>query len=327
MLKPSNVKSKPSQLSKTFQTLGVALLVLTGLATAPAAFAADYPSKPITLIVPYKAGGSTETMAQVFAKALGRQLQQKVIVRTRSGAGGAVGSTFVARAPADGYTLMFANVQAITWEPLARPSLEYQLDSFQMIAGISEYQMAFIASPDRPYKTFQELIDYSQKNPGLNVADQGGLTKVFINYIAKKENLKWTAIPTRGGGEMVPFLFGGKVDFAWSGGVHNKYGGKMNVLASCLSERLASAPDAPSVKELYGIAMPGETVFVAPTGVPAQVVATLEAAARRAMDDPDFTKILGRLAFPKRFLSSEEMTETFQQIVSDLETLIAEMDD
>ena len=87
------------------------------------------------------------------------------------------------------------------------------------------------------------------------------VTRPAIAAIAAKEGVKWTAIPTRGGGEMVPFLLGGKIDFAWSGGVHQKYGDKMIVLASMLSHRLAASPDVPSVQELYGISMPGAAVL------------------------------------------------------------------
>ncbi|MDP6566865.1 MAG: tripartite tricarboxylate transporter substrate binding protein [Alphaproteobacteria bacterium] len=285
--------------------------------------AAEYPAKPVTLVVPYKAGGSTETMAQLFSKALGRELGQKVVVRTRPGAGGAVGSTYVSKAPADGYTIMFVALAGLTWDPLTKKGLEFDLNSFRYIAGVTEYQMAFITTPDKPYGNLAELIAYSGKGNSLNVADQGGISKAFINYIAKKEGIDWTAIPTRGGGEMVPFLLGGKVDFAYSGGVHGKYGDKMLVLASCLGGRLAASPEVPSIKELYGIAMPGNAVIVAPKGVSDEVAAKLEGAIQRAMNDPDFTKILGKLKFPKKFVDGNGMKTVFNEVVASLKKVVA----
>jgi tripartite-type tricarboxylate transporter receptor subunit TctC len=291
-------------------------------AAAHAATAAEYPSKPVTLVVPYKAGGSTETMAQVFSKALGRELDQKVIVKTRPGAGGAVGSTYVSKAAPDGYTIMFVALAGLTWDPLTKKGLEFDLDSFRYIAGVTEYQMAFISTPDQPYKSFAELIAYSKKGNALNVADQGGISKAFINYIAKKENIDWTPIPTRGGGEMVPFVLGGKVDFAYSGGVHGKYGDKMIVLASCLSGRLAASPEAPSIKESYGISMPGNAVIVAPKGTPDAVAMKLEGAIQRAMNDADFTKILGKLKFPKKFVDGQGMNSVFQEVVASLKQVV-----
>lgn len=309
---------------RTLMRAGASLMLAGGLALAAGgAGAAGYPAKPVTLIVPYKAGGSTETMAQVFAKALGRELGQKVVVKTRPGGGGAVGATFVSKMPADGYTIMFAAMSGLTWDPLTKKGLEFDLESFRYIAGVTEYQMAFITTPGKPYGSLAELIAHSKRGNALNVADQGGISKAFINFIAKKEGVDWTAIPTRGGGEMVPFLLGNKVDFAWSGGVHGKYGDKMLVLASCLAGRLAASPEAPSLKELYGISMPGNAVIVAPRGTPDDVAATLEAAIGRAMQDEDFGKILARLKFPRKFVTGEEMKGVFTEVVAGLRTVVA----
>lgn len=310
-------------LSRALASLAAGALIAFGGLAAPAVQAADYPNKPVTLVVPYKAGGSTETMAQVFSKALAKELGQKVIVKTRPGAGGAVGSTFVSKAAPDGYTIMFVAMAGLTWDPLTKEGLEFDLDSFRYIAGVTEYQMAFITTPDKPYGSLAELLQHSKAGNALNVADQGGISRAFINYIASQEGVDWTAIPTRGGGEMVPFLLGGKVDFAYSGGVHGKYGDKMLVLASCLSDRLAASPDAPSIKELYGISMPGNAVIVAPKGVPDNVAATLEAAIGRAMNDDDFADILGKLKFPKKFVTGADMQVVFDDVVSGLKRVVA----
>ncbi|NKB56646.1 MAG: hypothetical protein GKS00_09935 [Alphaproteobacteria bacterium] len=277
------------------------------------AIAADYPSKPITMIVPWKPGGTTETMGQVLSKALTKNLGVKVLVKTRPGGGGAVGSTVLANSKPDGYTIEFVGISTLTWIPMTQKAVKYKTSDFTFVAGVSQYQMSLVGTPGKPYSTFKELIAHSKANPGINVADMGGMSKAFVNFIAKQEKVDWTAIPTRGGGEMVPFLLGGKVDFAFSGGVHQKYGEKMIVLASFLSNRLPLAPNAPSTQEMYGVAMPGDNGIVAPKGLPADIRAKLEAAVKVSIDDPDFTKILERIKFPKRFLSSKE----FDQVVAD----------
>ena len=297
-------------------------LAATLMAAVPAT-ADEYPSKPITLVVPFQAGGSTETMAQLLSKAMSSQLGQKVIVQTRPGGGGAVGSTYVAKSEPDGYTIMFAPMSGLTWDPLTINGLEFDLDSFRYIAGVTEYQMAFVATPDKPYGTLAELIDYSKKGNALNVADQGGISRAFINYIAQQEGVDWTAIPTKGGGEMVPFLLGGKIDFAWSGGVHGKYGDKMVVLASCLADRLEASPDAPSIKELYGIAMPGTAVVVAPKGTPDAVVAKLQAAIKASMDDANFTDVLAKLQFPKKYVDGPQLQKLYDDVVAGLKKVVA----
>ncbi len=292
--------------------LTVASVAVLGLA-AGSAIAADYPSKPITMIVPWKPGGTTETMAQVLSKAMAKQLGQKVIVKTRPGGGGAVGSTVVANAKPDGYTIEFVGISTLTWIPMTQKAVKYKTSDFTFVAGVSQYQMALISVPGKPFTSIKDLIAHSKSNPGINVADMGGISKAFVNYIAKKEGIDWTAIPTRGGGEMVPFLLGGKVDFAFSGGVHQKYGDKMIVLASFLSNRLPLAPNAPSTQEMYGVAMPGDNGIVAPAGLPEDIRQKLASAVKAAIDDPDFTKILERIKFPKRYLAPKE----FDKVVAD----------
>ena len=217
---------------------------------------------------------------------------------------------------------MFTTISSLTFDPMVNKQIKYSVDSFKFPAGVTEYQMAFVALPDKPYKTLKELVEYAKKNPGLNAADQGGMSRAFINYIAKKENVKWTAIPTRGGGEMVPFLLGGKIDFAWSGGVHQKYGDKMNVLASMLSHRLAAAPNAPSVQELYGISMPGAAVIGVPKDTPDAIVSKIEGAVKASMDDADFANVLGKLKFPKKFVSAADMKTLVSETVKGLKTVV-----
>lgn len=316
-------KIKTKSISYKWSAPGIIAVMITIFSINLPVFAGSYPEKPITMVVPYRAGGSTETMAQVFSKVLGEQLGQKVLVLTKPGAGGAVGATYVSKTRADGYTLLFSAINTLTWSPMTKPDIDYRVDSFRYVASITEYQQAFVAMPDSPFKTFAELISYSKTHPGLNVADQGGLSKAFIDYISKKEKTNWTAIPTKGGGEMIPFLLGGKVDFAYSGGVHNKYS-KIHVLASCNSERLSSAPDAPSIKELYGISMPAAAVVSAPAGTPDTIVATLEKAIKKAMDDPAFTKILASLKFPKVFVGSHKTAVNAAEIVQGLKTVVAD---
>ncbi len=300
-----------------------AFAVAATVALGTPAYADNYPSKPVTLVVPYKAGGSTETMARVYAKALEKELGQPVIVKTRPGGGGAVGATVVAKSAPDGYTLLFAAATALLWPPLTL-NVEYTPDSFRWVGSITEYQQALISTPDKPYKTFDQLIAHAKKNPGMNFADQSALSRAFINYIGKKEGIKWTAIPTKGGGEMVPFLLGGKVDVAWSGGVHQKFGDKMHVLASFNATRLAQSPDAPSLKEIYGISMPSYAVIVVPKGTPDDIAGKIEAALQRAGKDKAFDDIVSnKLKFPNQFIGSEKLNQLVKEMIEGLNTVIA----
>ncbi|MYK57584.1 MAG: tripartite tricarboxylate transporter substrate binding protein [Rhodospirillaceae bacterium] len=293
----------------------VPAIVASGLAVP--AIAADYPSKPVTLVIPYRAGGSTETMGRVFSKALGKELGTRVIVRTRPGAGGAVGATEVAKKKADGYNLLFAAAVSLLWPPL-RQKVEFDLDSFTYIGQITNYQQALVARQDAPYNTLKELIAHAKKKR-LNYADQGAMTRAFVEYIASKEGVKWTGIPTKGGGEMVPFLLGGKVDFAWSGGIHNRFAGKMKVLLSFNATRLVASPDIPSIGEQYGVAMPSQAVIVGPKGLDAALVTKIEGAIAKAVKDKAFVDLLTtKLKFPAKFVGHKALTADIEKTVAGL---------
>jgi tripartite-type tricarboxylate transporter receptor subunit TctC len=273
----------------------------------PAARAAGYPSKPVTLVIPYKAGGSTETMGRIYSKALGAALGTRVIVRTRPGAGGAIGATEVAKKKPDGYTLLFAASVTLLWPPLTQ-KVEYTADSFTYIGQVTDYQMALIAKADAPFNTMKELVAYA-KTHKLTYADQGAMQRAFIDYIGVREGVKWIGIPTKGGGEMVPFLLGGKVDFAWSGGVHQRYGNKMKVLLSFNKGRLAASPNAPSMSELYGVSMPSHALIAGPKGMNPAVVAKIAAAMKKATTDPQFVDLMeNKLRFPIHFVGPKQLT-------------------
>lgn len=299
-------------------TLAGALALVAGPALA------EYPEKPITLIVPFKAGGSTETIGRVFSEALGEELGQRVIVKTRPGAGGAIGATELSKSAPDGYTIMFSTSAVLTWPPLAQ-DVPYTTADFTKIAQISEYQMAVVAKADAPFDTWPELIAYAKEH-NLNYADQGSISKVYIDYMASQEGVSWTAIPTKGGGEAMPFLLGGKVDFSYSGGVHGRYGDKMKVLMALTPERHAASPDVPSITELYGFAMPAEAVISGPAGMDASVVATLEAAIEKAVTHEEFVKLLNEnLKFPVKYADSATITASMASTSEALKKILATM--
>lgn len=280
---------------------------------------AEFPDKPLTVVVPYKAGGSTDTMIRVLAKALTKEVGQPVVVQNRPGAGGAVGGTYIKNQPPDGYTFLVGSVDIPTWSPI-HDKVDYTVDDFTYLGSITEYQQAIITTPDKPFKNLEELVAYSRKNPGMTFADQSSISKLVILYVAKQEGLDWRSVPTKGGGGMVPMLLGGHLDFAWSGGVHQRYGDKMVVLASCNPDRLGASPDAPALSEKYNISMPSMVVAMGPKGIPADRAKYLEDALKRASsNDPGFTKLLKEnLKFPLTFKSSDEVKAALPGLIKQL---------
>ncbi|MFK7751872.1 MAG: Bug family tripartite tricarboxylate transporter substrate binding protein [Sedimentitalea sp.] len=302
----------------------MSVLAAVALGASAVTAAAEYPEKPVTLVVPYKAGGSTETMARVFSKALGEALGVNVVVKTRPGAGGAVGATEVAAMAPDGYTVLFAAVSSLLWPPMTQ-NVKYDVDSFTYVGQITEYQQAIIAKADAPFDTMDELIEYAKTN-SLNFADQGGMSKIFVDFIGAQVGVKWQAIPTKGGGEMVPFLLGGKVDFAWSGGVHNRYGDEMKVLMSMNPGRLLASADIPSVSETFGVSMPSQAVLVVPKGTPADIVATLETAIEKATTDAEFVDMVtNKLKFPAKFVGSAQLANDIDDMIAGLKEVLSKV--
>ncbi len=300
---------------------GVAACALS-FAALPAA--AEYPDKPVTLIVPFAAGGSTETMARVFSEALGKELGGRVLVKTRPGAGGAIGATELSKSAPDGYTIMFTTSSVLLWAPMTQ-DVTYTLESFTPLAQITTYEQAIVAKADAPFDTFDELIEAS-KGASLNYADQGAMTKAYIDYIAAQEGVSWTGIPTKGGGEAMPFLLGGKVDFTYSGGVHSRYGDKMKVLLALVDGQLMGAPDAPSIMDRYGIAMPSQGVIVGPAGMPDDIVATLQDAIEKAVKNPEFVNLLtGNLMFPVTFKSADDIAASLASSNEGLKKVVEQL--
>ena len=287
------------------------------IALPSAVLAADYPTKPITLIVPYQAGGSVETMGRVFAEELGKQLKGKVLVKAQPGAGGKIGTTAAANAPADGYTLALIPDSTVLWPPIAE-NVDYNLESFTPLVTIAALQQALVTSKKSGIANFDELIAAS-KSRKLSYADQNSISRAFVNYIAKQEGVDWVAVPTKGGGEMVPFLLGGKIDFAWSGGVHNRYLNDMNVVLAMSADPLQMTPDVPTIQSKFGVSMPAGATLWAPAGLPDEIKAKLQSAGIAAAKSEAFTSLLNdKLGFPAVAISGEALTQTLKEVNASL---------
>ena len=284
-----------------------------------------FPSKPITLIVPYRAGGGTDTMARVFAKALSAELGQPVAVVNKKGGGGAVGGSRLKNSKADGYTIMMGGDDIPTYIPLVKP-VDFTFGDFRYLAAVAEYQNAMYAKKGAPFSTFQELVAYAKKNPGVRLAHQGGISKPFIDRLVEQSGIDAKVIATGGGSEVVQLLLGGQIDAAYSGGNHNKNPEQWEVLGSFNANRLSSSPDKPTFKEAgYELSMPAYVLFMTPSGVSDDVASTLEKALLKAAKDADFTKIVQeRLKAPTLAVGSKELDAYMSDLHSKLKTVFTQ---
>ncbi len=269
---------------------------------APLALAQSYPTKPVRLIVPFPAGGATDVFARVIAQKLGDQLGQSLVVENRPGAGGAIGSDQVAKAPADGYTLLLATSSTHAIGPSLNPKLPYQVADFTPIAHVGDAPSIVLVPNNSPAKTLAEWVAYAKANPGrLNYASSGNGTIVHLGteLLKAQAGLFLVHIPYRGTALAIPDLMSGKLDLLVDSlptGLPHVREGRLRALAVTSAKRTPLAPDLPAVAEV----LPGyesNTWFglYGPKGLDPAIVERVNQAARRALADAEVKDRLARL--------------------------------
>jgi tripartite-type tricarboxylate transporter receptor subunit TctC len=280
-------------------TLLVASLIAAALATP--AFAQDYPTRPITLIVPYAAGGGNDVMARIVADKMGAALGQPIVVENRGGAGGSIATRAVAHAPPDGYTLGLGGTGTLAIDPTLYPNVGYDpRKDFAPIGLIATSALVVLVNPSVPAKTIPELIALAKQEPGkLAFASAGVGSGIHLGaeLFAYMAGIKLTHIPYKGSAPALTDLLGGHVQIYFSSlppAIGLVQDGKVRALAVTGPERSKIFPDLPTVAEtgLPGYAAVLHYGIVAPAGTPKPVVAKLAAALRTAIASPDVaTKI------------------------------------
>ena len=273
---------------------GVALLLTLGTAMAQD----SYPSKPVTMVVPFPPGGVADIVGRPLASQMEKTLKQPVVVVNRTGAGGAVGMASVAKAAPDGYTILMG-LSSISIFPVSdringkTPS--YEMKDFAPIALITADPTVLVVSADSPWKNLKEFVESAKAYPGkINYSSSGvyGTLHVAMEIFANAAGIKLFHVPYQGGGPAVTALLGGQVHALASGpaaAIGQIKGGKMRALASWSSERLPLMPEVPTFKELgYDAEFYIWSGVFAPAAIPTPVLDRLRAAVREAANSPEF---------------------------------------
>ena len=279
-----------------------------------AAWAQDYPNRPITLIVPFPPGGVADNVARPVALALGKQLGQPVIIEHKQGAGGGIGMAQVARAKPDGYTLLLA-LSSISIIPeadkvLGRAPL-FTLDQLTPVARFTADPVVLAVRAESPWKTYAEFIAYAKANPKkINYGSSGnyGTMHVPMEMLGSATGASFTHVPFTGAAPSVTALLGGSLDAVASGPstvVQHVKAGKLRVLANWGPERHPALPDVPTLREL-GVAVEFAqwAGLFAPGGTPEPVLAALRRAARDMQDDAAFKQTFVTLQTPLAYLDA-----------------------
>jgi tripartite-type tricarboxylate transporter receptor subunit TctC len=284
------------------RTLSAALLAL-GLQAA--AFAqADFPSKSVAMVVPFPPAGSTDVIGRLLAQTMGKHLGQSVLVENVGGAGGTIGAAKAARAPGDGYTLLFNNMAQASAPSLYAKLPFDPLVDFEPVGPLVEVPMILVARKNFPGDTLQSVFDYAKANPGkLNFATAGvGATTHLCEVLLQfSTGLKWTAVPYKGTGPALNDLLGGQVDVICdqpASTLGHIKSGNLKPIAVATKARLKSLPEVPTFEEsgMSGFQLAVWHGLYASKGTPKPVIDKLSAALRQSLSDPAFTQRLQEMS-------------------------------
>jgi tripartite-type tricarboxylate transporter receptor subunit TctC len=271
--------------------------------TAPAAETA-FPSRPITLVIPFPPGGATDVNGRVIAQRLGKELGQPVVIENRAGAGTVIGASYVSKAAPDGYTLLVSSGSTFTVNPAIRANLPYDpVKSFDPIGIAGRIALILLANSDVPVQTVKQFVDYVKASPGkYSYGSFGtGTTSQFAGEsILHAAGLKMTHVPYKGSAPAMTDLMGGQIPFSIdtvSAAIPQLKSGKIKAIALTTAKRSVLLPDVPTMAEsgYADIDIDAWLMLAAPKGLPADVKAKLEKALAATIADPDTrAKLLGQ---------------------------------
>jgi tripartite-type tricarboxylate transporter receptor subunit TctC len=264
------------------------------LAAAPA-IAQDYPSRPITMIVPYPPGALTDAGARLPRDALAAALGQPIIIENRGGAGGTTGAAFVANAAPDGYTLMTSVSAPITMNKFMQRNFPYDpVTAFAPISLLAESYLLLVVHPSLPVHNVAEFIDYARRNPGKLAYGSSGVGSahhIAGELLKQKTGIDMVHVPYKGGAPSMQDLIAGNILVAFAtapAALPQMQAGKIRALATTRAERVPELPDIPTIAET----VPGVTTvswlgLFAPAATPAPIIERLNQAAAQAIANPE----------------------------------------
>ena len=281
----------------------------------PASVAAEYPGKPITLIVPAGAGGSTDFLARTLAEAMKKQLAQPFVVLNRPGGGGGLGVVEVVKAKPDGYTLGCASNSSLVFPHIQDLAYKSSAD-FQPIIGVHDTPLAFTVNPKKPWKTLAEFIADAKANPGkLTVAVASyGITYMDLNLLMETTGIQFRFVTTEGDAQTVTQLLGGHVDagFPATGALLGHVrAGSLKILGLAADRRYSDLPDVPTFTELgYGKAyIEFYMQLFGPKGMPEPVLTLLHDSFKKALEDEVVKATFHKAGFILHYRSTADLTK------------------
>ena len=271
------------------------IIATTALAFTVPAFA-EYPEKPITMVVGFRAGGGSDAAARILATELEAKLGQKIIVENKGGAGGAVTAQYISGQKPDGYTIGFAVNTTFAYTPLTG-NVVYGIDDVEYIATSHGYRVVFVANKEAPFDDWAGMLSTAKERGWINYASIIPLDRAVMQYIGKKEDIAVNIVPTRGGSAARKAVLGGHVDLGFSGSnaIPMYEDGGMKILASMNPGGIAEHPSIPTLDKLgYDVFMNDAAIFFGPKGMDEAARAKLEAALSEAVKSDAFVDFVNK---------------------------------
>ncbi len=285
--------------------------------------AADFPTRPVTLIVPFPAGTATDIFLRVLAETTSKYLGQPVIVENKPGGAGTVGpATMAATAKPDGYTIAPMLITMFRYPHMMKVSFD-PLKDFTYILNVSAYTFGVVVRKDAPWKTFNELVAYAKANPGkvtYSTPGTGGTTHITMEIFGQRYGIKWIHVPMKGSSESIPALLGGHVMCdanapLWGPLVDS---GDLRLLVTWGDKRTKHWPNVPTLKELgYNVVSNSPWGLAGPKGLDPKVVKILHDAFKKGMEDPAFVKILEKYDMEPLYKSTEDYVKLVHELAKE----------
>lgn len=288
---------------------------------------ANWPQRPINMIVAFPAGGGTDVAARTIARFLERELGQSIVVMNRGGAAGDIGWTEMARAPADGYTIGFINTPNVLTNPIERQT-RYRLTDFAPIANVVEDPSAFFVKADSPFRRVDDLVAFAKAHPGdvtygtTGIGSDDHLAGLALERLA---GIQMTHVPFTGGAPVRTSLLGGQImigSMNMGEGIADMRQGQVRALGQMGEARWSEAPDVPTFREQgYDVVQGSMRGLAAPAGVPMEIQLRLAQATRAVTENAEFQRLAVQQALPLRFLGPEEFAASLRAEQAKLEAL------
>lgn len=304
----------PRPIPRLLRALNVALAALACV-TLPAFAQTSFPTKPITLVVPFAPGGGNDILARLIAPKMSQQLGQPVVIENKPGAGGNLGADFVAHATPDGYTLVIASSQ-ITMNPYLGMKVPFNIErDFEPVGKIGSVPLMLVANPSQPYQTLKEFIDYTRANPGkVSYSSPGPGTPQHLagEVFARLNKTELLHVPYRGTGPSIADLMGNQVQVSFAtfaSAAQYVRTGKLRALGIAGQHRTALMSDLPTFAEagLKGYDVELWYSLLAPARTPRAVVDKLNGALLAALKSPDLVEQFRNQGFEVKGSSPDEL--------------------